>query len=108
MKLALLTTSIATADGSYELKTISLEEARLLAAKNKGNLDSAIGHSSTAEAMTELLGVHIDMCRQEFEQQPWQSAIVFKLKGRLPEGAVLSKSQIEDIGYEFKLLTRLS
>ncbi|NUZ10066.1 DUF1874 domain-containing protein [Pseudoalteromonas sp. McH1-7] len=107
MKLALLNTSIATADGSYELKTISLEEARLLVAENKDNLDSAIGHKSTSEAMTELLGVRIDMCRQEFKQQCGQSAIVFKLKGRPPEGAVLSKSQIDEIGYEFKLLTKL-
>jgi len=32
--------------------------------------------------------------------------LVFKLKGRVPEGKVLSREELEAIGYEFGLLTR--
>ena len=54
-KLALLNTSILTAAGNYILTDISLDQARQLVTDNAGNLDSAIGHASTAEIMTTLL-----------------------------------------------------
>jgi hypothetical protein len=43
--------------------------------------------------------------RIEFKQAPGQRALVFKIKGRIPEGTVLNREQIEQIGYEFFLLT---
>lgn len=104
-KLALLNTSIVTNTGVFNLESISLEEAKSLIQKNKNNLDSAIGHESTAKIMSELLGVEIPMNRQQFAQQNGQQAIVFKLKGRPQEGKILSKEEIEAIGYEFQLLT---
>jgi KaiC/GvpD/RAD55 family RecA-like ATPase len=104
MKLALLNTTIATTDGSYEIKTISLEEAKSLVTNNE--LDSAIGHESTAQVMSTLLDAVIKMDRQQFEQQKGQYALVFKLKGRPPEGSILTYSEIEEIGYEFKLMKR--
>lgn len=107
MKLGLLNTSIITADGEYSLKTISLSEARKLVGNNVGNLDSAIGHKSTAEVMTTLLGTSIAMNRQLFKQQEGQQALVFKLNGRPEEGKLLSTEEIEAIGYKFQLLTRI-
>ncbi|MEU7855285.1 DUF1874 domain-containing protein [Nonomuraea sp. NPDC049141] len=41
-------------------------------------------------------------------QQPGQRARVCKLNGRPPEGQVLSLEDLEEIGYSFKLLERLS
>jgi hypothetical protein len=105
-KLALLNTSIVTNDGSYSLKTIDLMEAQDLVSNS--DLDSAIGHESTAQAMTQLLGVTVETNRQMFAQEVGQEALVFKLNGRPPEGAVLSREQLEDIGYSWKLLTRLA
>jgi len=105
MKIALLNTTIATTDGTYVLKTITLDEAKNLVQCNE-NLDSAIGHQSTADVMTVLLGVTIPVNRQQFAQKIGQQALVFKLKGRPPEGVILSAVQIEEIGYEFKVLTR--
>lgn len=49
--LALLNTSIITADGDFSLKTITLDEAKELI-NNANGLDSAIGHDSTAQIMT--------------------------------------------------------
>lgn len=107
-KLALLNTSILTAAGSYTLTDITLDKARQLVSDNGDNLDSAIGHQSTAEIMTTLLGVDVPVNRQMFAQEPEQKALVFKLNGRPEEGKILTVAEIEDIGYKFQLLTRNS
>lgn len=108
MKLALLNTSILTTEGAYTLKDISLEDAKNLTQQNKDNLDSAIGHMSTAEIMTMLLGDKVEVNRQMFTQQIGQKALVFKLSGRPEEGKILSRDDIEQIGYKFQLLERIN
>ena len=105
-KLALLNTSILTTAGVYELTDITLDQARQMVADNAGNLDSAIGHQSTAEIMTTLLGADVPVNRQMFTQEIGQQALVFKLNGRPQEGKILTTSDIEEIGYKFQLLTR--
>lgn len=104
MKLGILNTSILTAAGEYVLNDIDLDTAKDLASKN--DLDSAVGHASTAQFMTELLGVEIPVNRQQFFQQPGQQALVFKLNGRPQEGKILTAEEIEQIGYKFQLLER--
>ena len=106
MKLALLNTTIATTDGLFEVRTITLQESQQLAQSNE--LLSAIGHSSTAQIMSELLGVDVAENRIQFEQELKQVALVFKLKGRAPEGVILNKEEIEKIGYEFKTMKLIS
>ena len=105
MPLAILNTSILTASGSYTLRDITLEEARDLVENNE--LDSAVGHASTAQVMTALLGVRIFANRQLFVQNPGQQALVFKLNGRPAEGKILTAAEIEEIGYKFQLLIRI-
>jgi Domain of unknown function (DUF1874) len=105
MKLALLNTTICTTDGLFSVKSITLDEARAFV--SSAELDSAIGHESTAQIMSTLLGVEVQMNRQQFVQQVGQDALVFKLKGRPAEGRVLDLDEIQEIGYEFKLMTRL-
>jgi hypothetical protein len=103
--IALLNTSIATADGTYKLKTITLDQAKGLIA-NRETI-SAIGHNSTAQILTELLGIEVPVNRIQFEQQEEQTALVFKLQGRPPEGKILSREEIESIGYKFQILRRI-
>ena len=103
-KLALLNTSIITTEGEYSLTGISLEDARKLA--HVMELDSAIGHASTAQIMTTLLGVDVPVNRQMFAQQVSQQALVFKLNGRPEEGKILTAEEIEAIGYKWQLLVR--
>lgn len=105
-KLALLNTSILTTTGAYTLADITLDQARQLATDNVNNLDSAVGHQSTAEIMTTLLGVDVPVNRQLFTQEMGQQALVFKLNGRPAEGKILTAEEIEAIGYKFQLLTR--
>lgn len=115
MKLGILNTSIITAYGSFEYKPISLDQARMLAYNAldpmitpDDGIISAVGHQSTAEIITELLQITVAVNRIQFSQRIGQSAIVFKLKGRAPEGTILDRDQIEMIGYEFGLLTRVA
>ena len=106
-KLALLNTSILTTAGAYRLIDITLDDARRIVSDHAGNLDSAIGHQSTAEIMTTLLGTEIPVNRQMFTQEVGQAALVFKLNGRPPEGKILTVEEIAEIGYKFQVLLRL-
>lgn len=105
MKLALLNTSIITTDGTFTLRTISHDEALELI-QDANEIDSAIGHESTALIMTALLGVAVEVNRQIFQQQVGQQVLVFKLRGRPPEGKILTTAEIEQIGYSWQLLER--
>lgn len=104
-KLAILTTTILTADGDFNLETITLNEAKWFVQKNTDNILSAVGHESTAQILTELLGVKIPVNRIKFKQEMGQVALCFKLNSRIEEGKILTKEEIEKIGYEFKLLS---
>lgn len=105
-KLALLNTSILTAAGNYTLTDITLGQARQLV--DGAEIDSAIGHASTAEIMTTLLGADVPVNRQMFAQAVGQQALVFKLNGRPEEGRILTAEEIEKIGYKFQLLERIA
>lgn len=106
MKLALLNTSILTTTGTFKLEDISLDTAKKLVTENE--ILSAIGHKSTADVMTTLLNINIIANRIEFTQETGQKALVFKLNGRPEEGKILTAQEIEQIGYKFQLLTKLS
>jgi hypothetical protein len=111
MKLAILNTSIVTSDGEYTVRTISEDEAisymQLVAEGRFDGIDSAVGHPSTAQILTTILGVQIPVNNQLFAQQIGQYALVFKLNGR-PKGQELSRAELEEIGFTFKILKRIS
>lgn len=102
--IGVLNTSILTTVGTYELRELSLEDAREIA--NSCVLDSAVGHQATADIMTELLNVNVPFNRQIFRQEVGQRCIVFKIRGRIPEGVILTIKELSDIGYDLQLLTR--
>ena len=104
MKLAVLNGAVITSIGSYITYPIPLESAKLLA--NAMEVQSFIGHESTAKTLSKLLKRPIPYRREELCQSVGQMALVFKLKERQPEGVVLTREQLEDIGYEFWILYR--
>jgi Domain of unknown function (DUF1874) len=108
MKIGILNTSILTNDGQYILETISLETAKDLVVGQELEYDLCGGLVATAQIISNLLDITILANRQQFAQEVDQQALVFKLKGRIPEGRVLSQEEIEAIGFEWKLLTRLA
>ena len=103
-KLAILNSSILTTVGTYELQNITLQEAQALVQHN--DILSAVGHQSTADILTTLLGVQVPMNRIMFEQEQGQKALVFKLLGRPEEGKILTSDEIHQMGFKFQLLTR--
>lgn len=113
--LLLLNTSIITAPGVYRLSDpIPQERARKIVhwCLTDWNMNigegilSAIGHEATAQIMTELLGTGIDVNRIASTQASGQLALVFKLRGRPPEGTILARAEVEQIGYDFQILER--
>jgi hypothetical protein len=108
LPLAVLNTSIVTEDGTYRLHTIDLPSARHLVANASGGIDSAVGHEATAAVLSEMLGVEVPVNRQQFAQQPGQQALVLKMDGRPPEGVVLDRAGMEQIGYTLRVLTRMA
>ena len=107
--LILLNTSILTSFGTYTYEPLTLKEARALidAFQQEGKtVQSAIGHQATAELLSGLLDYTVVVNRINFKQTVETAALVFKLKGRPPEGKILSPEELEEMGYEFGLLRR--
>ena len=65
-----------------------------------------IGHKSTADILTTILGVPVNVNRAQSFQTVNEKSLIFSLNGRAPEGIIYSKEDIENIGYTLKLLTR--
>lgn len=105
LPLAILNTSILTSDGTYAMRTVTLDEARSIVA-HASAIDSAVGHESTAALLSDLLGRDIPLNRQSFAHQPGQRALVLKMTGRPPEGVVLDRAGMEALGYTLRLLER--
>ena len=110
-KIVFLNASDLTSFGDFRFEQLSLEQAKDLIKKfteseNK-RIESAIGHAATAEILTELLEYQVETNRIEFIQTTDDAALVFKLQKPAPEGAVLNRAQVEEIGYEFGLLTKI-
>lgn len=104
--IAILNTTTLTASGEYRLRDASLEEIRALI--DGEEILSVVGNESTSQVLSNLLGVEVLVNRIQFEQGIGQVAVCFKLKSRPEEGKILSLKEIEDIGYAFKILKRLS
>lgn len=109
-KLIFLNAPILTAYGEFRFVPLSLSEAQKLVrefAESDKPIESAVGHAATAEVLSELLDYRVETNRIEVRQQKDDAALVFKLKTRISEGKILNRQEIEEIGYEFGLLTRL-
>lgn len=103
--VALFNGTVATTNGLYSIEDINITEAKKYL--NHNGFESAIGHLATAELMADVFNKDIKMNRIQYKQQIGQVAIVFKLKQRPPEGIILNRKEIEDIGFNFKIMKRL-
>lgn len=111
-RLILFNTSILTSYGTFRYEPLSLKKAKKIArefqTENK-EIVSAIGHQSVAEILFELLEIPDTFNRIYAEQKTEDVGLVFKLqlKKRLEPGEILTRQEIEEIGYEFGLLHRI-
>lgn len=129
MMITLLNTSILTDYGMYYYEPMTLDKVKGLLYKEQQctcydppiclycggtgvvripDFQSAIGHQATAEILTELLGAPVLVNRIQYVQGIDDTAIVFKLKARAPEGKILNRAEVEEIGYEFGILKRIA
>ncbi len=110
--LTLLNTGVLTAYGTYIYEPLTLEEARALVRKYQTGgrkVQSAIGHKDTADLLTDVLGFPVAENRgMKFEQTMDDVALVLRLNDRPSAGKILSRAEVEEIGYEFGLLTRIA
>jgi hypothetical protein len=105
--LTVLNTSILTSYGYFNYRKISLQDAKNLLRRFEYEFQSAVGHQSTCDILSSLLGVHVPLNRITYKQEVDDIALVFKLKGRPEEGKILTVAEIEEIGYEFGILEKL-
>ena len=69
---------------------------------------SAIGHTATAQFLSQLLGIAIAENRIQINMGKGEQALVFRLKIRIEEGRLLQSDELASIPYEMGLLTRLN
>jgi len=109
-RLILFNASVLTSYGTFRFELLSFDEAREIVHKYKKEnkeIVSAVGHQATAEVMSEILEFTVEKKRLNFSQNIDEAALIFKLKTRAEEGEILSRAEIEEIGYEFGLLTKI-
>ena len=88
------------------LREVSPEEAGAIVreAKSRGKeVISAVGHASTAQLMTKLLGVEVPVNRAVVTFEDGDEAIIFQLMIRLQEGQVLSEEELQQLLSEGKI-----
>jgi len=79
-------------------RIVSVQEAKQLLANG---FVSAVGHQSTADIMSAVLGIPVPYNRVQVFLEPGDEAVCFILKARPPEGRVLSKEELQQLGFYF-------
>lgn len=97
------TTIAPTSNLTYHVKTITAEHARCLVKDSE--VTSAIGHDAAAAIASVLLDRPIAVNRINAQMSAGDSAICIKLRGRAPEGVILTAEQVEAVGYDIVLMT---
>lgn len=115
--LYLMSTTVipAEAEGIWRITSLGLEDAVQLVHDEMNCVPgggpaytSAVGHESTAEAMAELLApAPVAANRITVRPRPGDQFLCFRLNRRPPEGAILNRAQLEELGYGWALMEYL-
>jgi len=81
------------------VRPITLEEAKSLL---QGGFESAVGHPSTAQVLSTLLGLPVEANRVAITLSPGDRVVVFQLGIRLQEGQILSEEEVLSLYREGK------
>lgn len=105
-KVYIFNTTILTTPGlTFHSEVIDAARAQRLVAPLPGReVISAIGHESTAQIASAVLGRKVEVNRVAASMQDGDLAVCVKLRGRAPEGAILTREQVEAIGFDLVLL----
>ncbi len=99
----ILSAPILTSWGCYEYRLYDHKSSIL----DFSNTISAVGHASTAKLLSKLLNYPIKVNRIEVQMKVGETALVFSLKDRQPEGIVLSLKDIKKLKYKLGILKRV-
>ena len=89
------------ADGTWVMSTVTAEQSRAIV---RDQHISAVGHESSAAAMSAALGIPVAAQRLTVQPEPGDEFLCMRLHRRPPEGVVLDREQLESIGYSWALL----
>ena len=93
------TTICPTVGLTYHTRLVSEPMARDIIRAAKA-VTSAIGHEATAQIATVVLGQTIQVNRIPAVMEAGDQALCIKLRGRAPEGVILTREQMDEIGYD--------
>lgn len=88
--LFLLNNSILTSYGIFEHKQIELENAKSIV-NEAVQVESLIGHATSAESLSELLEIDLKPNLRNFIQSVGDVALIFKLRARPIEGKLITR-----------------
>jgi hypothetical protein len=88
-------------DGSAVLRVHEVDVSQVKRLLEHHKWESCVGHQSTAEILTALLGRDVPMNRVAVKLHKGDTAIVFQVMVRVEEGKVLSKEEIEKLPTKF-------
>jgi hypothetical protein len=80
---------------------VSLENVKKLLSSG---FTSAIGHASTSDILTKMLGIEIQTNRISVKLEQEDILVVFQLQTRLEEGRVLTEAEISQLPTKFYLV----
>ncbi len=89
--------SMLAEDTTIKVRQVSVEEVKELI---KNGFESAIGHESTAQFVSKLLGTEVPAERKMVKLDKDTTLIVFQLMKRLEEGKVLTEEEIREIPFK--------
>jgi len=89
-------------EATINVKVIDIETVKQMITSEE--VESAIGHESTAKILSQLLGVEVKAERKEIKLKKGDRLIVFQLLQRLPEGTVLSEEELKQLQFKFFLV----
>ena len=106
MSLYLMSTTVIPhgADGTWMMATLSPETASAIVADGN-HFISAVGHESSAELMSAALGVEVKANRITVVPQPGDRFLCLRLLSRAPEGVILDRAQLDEIGFAWAFLS---
>lgn len=108
-RIALMNTTIlapASWDDPVTVKAekIDTDDARGLI--RAGGYVSHVGHESTAQIMSLVLDTEVDFDRTPVQMRSGDVAVALKLRGRVPEGTILTAAEVEEIGFDLIMMVR--
>lgn len=96
---------LVVSPSDYETdKAAGLTPIHVTTVGERPRIVSAVGHQATADIASTVLGMAVALNREPANMQAGDKAICIKLRGRPPEGTILSREQVEAIGYDLVLL----